>query len=486
MDQLPAVLYLVPFLSALVVAGVGWYVRDAARWIALSALATTAVLALLAVLQLGEEETLHTHLSGWLPPVGIELIVDRLSALMALILAGVALVTVAGSQAAVRQQLPGRQTLHYACVLLVVAGLMGIVVTADLFNLFVHLEVASLAAYALVAAGGRGAPRAALAYLVIGSAGASLYLLGVGFLYASMGTLNMADAASLVAAADPRLVLVGTLLIVAGLGVKMALFPLHTWMPAAYQLAPVGASSFLAPLFTKVSAYALIRVLFWVHGEPVLRGNAVLELLAWAGAAAILVGGTLALVQTDLRRLLVYSSIGQMGIVALGIGMANTASMTGAVLHIANDALMKGVLFLAAGMALLRFGVSRVDDLNRLRGRAPWTSAAVAVAGLSLIGVPPLSGFFGKWYVLMGTVQEERWLFTAAIVIGSFASIGYVFRILERLFFAPAEEEASRREGSFVTVGACVALALAVVLLGLGNERVVTLFVLPALPPVGP
>lgn len=486
-SNLPIVLYLVPFVGALLVAALGWYVRGAARALAIGALALTAVLALVAVARVLGAGTLHTDLGGWPPPLGIQLVVDRLSAFMAAVVGVVGLVTVLGSVGHVRAQLAGRETLYYACLLLVAAGLVGIVVTGDLFNLFVHLEVASLAAYALVAAGGRGAPRAALAYLVIGSVGASLYLLGVGFLYAATGTLNMADAARLVPAAEPHLVLVGTLLIVTGLGTKMALFPLHTWMPAAYQLAPSAAASFMAPLFTKISAYAMIRVLFWVHGEELLRVNAALELLAWAGALAMVVGGALAFVQTDLRRLLVYSSIGQVGLVALGIGMANRASMTGAVLHIASDALMKGVLFLAAGVAVLRFGVTRVDELNRLRGRAPWLAAAMTLALLSLIGVPPLSGFFGKWYVLSGTLQEGRWGFALAVVLGSLATIGYTFRILERLYFAePATGEAPVREGSPLAVGACLVLAAAVVLLGLGNETVVNLLVIPALPPVGP
>jgi multicomponent Na+:H+ antiporter subunit D len=486
MSNLPILLYLVPFLAALLVTLAGWYRRGAARWIAVGALAGTLALALTALARVTAGETLATHLSGWPPPIGIELVVDRLSAFMAVLLAAVGLVTVAGAMGPVRQELEGRETLYYACVLLVVAGLMGIVVTADLFNLFVHLEVASLAAYALVAAGGRGAPRAALAYLIIGSAGASLYLLGVGFLFAATGTLNMADAGALLPGAEPRLVLVGTLLVVAGLGVKMALFPLHTWMPAAYQFAPVGAAAFMAPLFTKISAYALLRILFWVHGASALRGSAALELLAWAGASAVVAGGALAFVQADLRRLLVYSSVGQMGIVALGVGLASTAGMTGAVLHIASDALMKGVLFLAAGVALLRFGVSRVDDLHRLRGRAPWTAAAVTVALLSLVGVPPLSGFFGKWYVLSATLQDGRFVFTAALVAGSLATVGYTFRILERLYFAPPMEGEGAREGSPLVVGACVVLALAVIALGLGNDAVVHHLVLPALPPAGP
>lgn len=491
MSNLPIFLYLVPFLAAILVAALGWYIRGAARVIAIGALALTTLLALVIVERVLREGTLQTPLGGWAPPLGIQLLVDPLSALMAVVVGAVALVCVVGSVGHVRLQLQGRETLYYACMLLVTAGLVGIVVTGDLFNLFVHLEVASLAAYALVAAGGRGAPRAAMGYLIIGSVGASLYLLGVGFLYAATGTLNMADAAALVPMANPRLVLVGTLLIVAGLGTKMALFPLHTWMPSAYQMAPVAASSFMAPLFTKISAYAMIRVLFWVHGEELLRVNAALELISWAGAAAVVVGGALAFVQSDLRRLLVYSSVAQVGIVALGIGMANQAGMTGAVLHIAADALMKGVLFVAAGIAVVQFGVSRVDDLNRLRGRAPWTAAAITVALLSLVGVPPLSGFFGKWYVLSGTLQEGRWLFAAALLLGSLATVGYSFRILERLYFAPPAalddgDGVPVREGSALAVGACVLLAVGIVALGLGNDSIVNHLVIPALPPVGP
>jgi multicomponent Na+:H+ antiporter subunit D len=334
-----------------------------------------------------------------------------------------------------------------------------------------------------VAAGGRGAPRAGLNYLIIGSLGASLYLMGVGFLFAATGSLNMADVARLLADAEPRLVLVGGLLIVAGLGVKMALLPLHMWMPAAYQRAPAAAAALMAPLVTKVSAYALIRVLFWVFADGAMATERLLlELLALAGAAAIVVGGVLALVQSDLRRLLAYSSIGQMGVVALGIGLANTSGITGAVLHIANDALMKGILFLVAGMALLRFGVRNVDELNRLRGRAPWTAAAAAVAGLSLVGIPPLSGFFGKWYVLSGALADGRWGLAAALVIGSLASIGYVFRIIEQLFFVRGADDAPGREGSPGVVVACVVLALLVIVVGLANERLVTWLIVPGLP----
>ncbi len=482
-SNIPSLLFFVPFLAALGAAAGGWLVAGAARWIALAALAITTALAVASVPLVLSEGTLTTHLGGWAPPLGIEILLDPLSACVVALVAGVALIVVGGSMREVGEELPGQEAAYYASVLLMMSGLIGIVVTSDLFNLFVQIELASLSAYALVAAGGRGAPRAGLAYLLIGSFGASLYLIGVGFVYAATGTLNMTDAAVRLAAADPRLVTIGGVLIVAGLGVKMALFPLHLWMPPAYALSPAVAASIMAPLVTKVSAYALVRVLFWVFGEgtQVATGH-LLDLVALAGAAAVVVGGTMALLETDLRRLLAYSSVGQMGVVAIGIGVANEPGMTGAILHIANDALMKGALFLAAGIALLRFGVRRVSELSRLRGRAPWTSAAVAVAGLSLVGIPPLGGFFGKWYVLNGTVTDGRWMLTAALVAGSLATVGYVLRLVEPLFFGAPPDDSAAREGSAPALVACGLLALLVILIGIGNERIVASIVLPALP----
>jgi multicomponent Na+:H+ antiporter subunit D len=524
-SNLPVTLFIIPFTAALLAAALGWVIPGIARWISLGALLVTAVMAVMAIPAVLEAGSLHTHLAGWAPPFGIEVVLDPLSAFVAALVAVVAFIVIAGSESHVHAELPGRRTVYHACVLLLLSGLMGMVITNDLFNLFVQLEVASLSAYALVAAGGRGAPKAGLTYLMVGTFGASLYLMGVAFLYAATGSLNMSDVASLIPAADQRLVFTGGMLMIAGLGIKAAIFPLHTWMPAAYALAPAPAASLMAPLVTKVSAYALIRIVFWVFGAGTVASMPpLLELLAWGGALAMVVGGILALLQDDFRRLLAYSSVGQMGVIAVGIGLANQNSLTGAVLHIANDALMKAVLFLGAGLALIRFGVRRVNDLHKLRGKAPWTAAAMTIAALSLVGVPPLSGFFGKWYVLNGAIAERRWILAAALVVGSLATVGYVFRILEQLFFfserpaakpaavpAPAHAAGSQpataavlvpagggaaasptvfarpgREGSIGVVAACAVLAAGIVMLGLANARVVSLVVLPALPGAAP
>jgi multicomponent Na+:H+ antiporter subunit D len=483
-SNLPILLFVVPFVAALLAVAGGWYWRGAERWVTLAAMGVTAALSVNAVPRVLREGSLHTHMGGWAPPIGIEVLLDPLSVFIAAVISVTAFVIVAGAGSQIAEEMKGREAIFYGTLLLLLSGLMGLVVTNDLFNLFVQVEVASLAAYALVASGGRGAPRAGLNYLIIGTTGASLYLMGAGFLYAGTGSLNMTDVAQRLPMADPRLVLVGGLLMIGGLASKMALFPLHIWMPAAYSLSPTVSASFMAPLVTKVSAYVLLRVIFWVFGAgSLVVEDVLLQLVAWGGAAAVLLGGVLAFMQTDLRRLLVYSSVGQMGIVALGIGLANTSGVTGAVLHIAADTLMKAVLFLAAGIALLRFGVRDVNELSRLRGRAPWTAFTMTVALLSLIGIPPLLGFFGKWYVLSGALIEGRYALAAALMVGSIATIGYSFRIIERLYFTPVEaDEGAPREGSLAVVTACVVLTAMIIGAGLGNEWVVRVLILPGLP----
>jgi len=327
--------------------------------------------------------------------------------------------------------------------------------------------------------------RAALRYLLIGSIGASLYLLGVGFLYAATGSLNMSDVAERLGEADPRLIGVAAALTIGGLAIKMGLFPLHAWMPDAYSRAPMAGAALMAPLVTKVSAFALYRVLFWTFGlDLLIEQRVLLDLLAWAGAFAVILGAVMALLQNDLWRLLAYSSISQMGIVALGIGLASEASMTGGIMHIANDALMKATLFLAATVIFMRYGIRRVDQLWQLRGRAPWLAVSIVIGGWSLVGLPPMCGFFGKWYVLKGAVEAERWGLAAAIIVGSLASAAYVARLIEGLFFARIPEDAPARplDRNTTTVAFSVALAVGIVLLGLFSGPFIETLVQPALP----
>lgn len=485
LSNTPILLFLVPFIGALLCVLADWLRRGAAGPLAAGTMLLTAGLSAWAAYAVWTAGPLVTNLGSWAPPLGIRWQLDSLSALLVLLVAVIGAGVLASGGRAIRRQLAHREPVYYACSLLLISGLVGIALTADLFNLFVHLEVASLSGYALVAAGRKPAIRAAMDYLIIGTIGASMYLLGVGFIYASTGTLNMAEVAQLLSEGDERLNVIGLLLITVGLAVKMGMFPLHTWMPAAYATAPSPAGALMAPLATKVSAYALLRILFWVvQADALQQQEVVLGALAWAGAAGMIFGAVQAARQTDLWRLLAYSSVSQMGLIALGLGLADANSLTGAILHIANDAVMKGALFLAAAVILAQFGVRQVEHLPRLRGAAPWTMMVFVVGGLSLIGIPPLCGFYGKWYVLSSAVEQEAWVFVAAIIVGSLATAVYVFRIFEQLFFKPVDDAppvvpASKLELMCV---ASVVLTVCIVVLGLINEAIVTRVIWPILP----
>jgi len=487
-SSLPGLLFLVPFVAALFIAVAGPYARRWAWGLTVAAMLMTTALTAYGSYCVLTGEALHLFMGGWNPPVGIEWTLDLWGILGTGMVALVALIVLWGTREAVLVELDERVVWFYVCSLLLVSGLMGMVLTADLFNLFVHMEITALCAYALVATGTHGAARAAFNYLIMGGVGATLYLLGVGFLYAATGSLNMTDVAGRLAAGEPRLIWMSLVLITIGLGIKMGLWPMHGWMPGAYSRTSVASAALMTPIVTKVAAFVYLRVLLKVYGLDVLFDTQLLLLaLLWLGVAAMTVGGVLALIQRDLRRLLVYSSISQVGMAIVGIALANNSGLTGGLLHLVNDALMKGVLFLAAAVAFVRFGVRDVDDLSLLRGRAPWTAAGVTVACISLIGIPPLCGFFGKWYILLGALEARQWLVATFVVASSVITAIYVFRILEQLFLFTHKNEPKQdpgpepREGSFALIAACSLLGIGIVVFGMMTSRVVTEVVAPLL-----
>ena len=434
----------------------------------------------------------HYHLGGWEPPWGIEFRIDSLGALMVLLLSGITLLVAVYSRRSILQELPGREAPFYCVYLLLVGGLHGIVATADLFNMYVFLEITSLTSYTLVALAGGAALVSAFRYLILGTVGAAFYLLAVGYLYSTTGTLNMADMAGLLPDLyDSNAVRVGLAFLVIGLGIKMALFPLHAWLPGAYAEAPSAVSALIAATTTKVAAFALIRMLFFVF-EPrfSIEVIPVAELLAWAGAAAMVLGSVMAIAQTDLKRMLAYSSVAQIGYIALGAGLANADGLTGGLLHLVNHAVMKGCLFLAAGAIVYRTGTRDIAALGQLAVRMPWTTGAFTVAAFAMVGIPPGAGFFSKLYLILGAVEAGRWVFVAAILLSSILALAYFVKVIRLMYFpaaaaggVPAGAEAPRRhEAPAAMVAPMVILAACTVLLGLFNGEIVSRFITPVIP----
>ena len=423
-------------------------------------------------------------MGSWPAPYGIELRVDALSALLLLVVSGASTFALVSGRESLDAQIESeRQPFFYAAWLLALAGLSGIVVAADAFNIFVFMEISSLASYVLIAGGpDRRALPAVFKYLIMGTIGATFYLIGVGLIYMMTGTLNLADMAQRIFdVADQRPILAAAGFITVGLALKAAVFPLHVWLPNAYTYAPHVATAFLAACSTKVSLYVLLRFDFFV-----LQGNLAGHAFQFAvylmplALLGILVGSGVAMFERNLKRLLAFSSVAQIGYIMLGASLVTVAGLSAGVLHIFNHALAKGALFLAvASIAMVSSGL-RVADLGGIARRMPWTFGALLISGLSLIGIPGTAGFVSKWYLISAAMElgAVGLPLVGVILISSLMAVFYVWRVVEAACFgappADAPQAGVRRTSPALVITAWLA-ALANLYFGLAPQLPLTL-----------
>ncbi len=437
-DHLPVLVVLLPLLAAPVTVVIGH--RLIARSLAIVVPWASLVCALQLLQQVRQGGVISYMLGGWPAPLGIEYRVDTLNAYVLVIVAGIASVVLPFFCGQVGAAISNRrETLFYAAFLLCLAGLLGIAVTGDAFNVFVFLEISSLASYSLIALGkNRGALIAAYSYLLVGTIGGTFILVGIGFLYQMTGTLNMADLATqLPAVLDTRSVRVAFGFLFVGISIKLALFPLHQWLPNAYTQAPAAVSAFLAATATKVQFYLLVRIIFTIFGATFVFETLDLDvLLVPLSLLAMFSGSIAAIYQTNVKRVLAYSSVAQIGYMTLGLSFASVTGLTGGLVHLFNHALMKGGLFLAVACLAMRVDSPRIADLRGLGRRMPFSAAAFVVGGLAMIGVPGTVGFISKWYLVKAAFEQDRWWIALLIVLSSLLALVYVWRIVEQLYFA--------------------------------------------------
>ena len=474
--HMPALQVVVPLLSAPLVVlarrgSLPFVLATAAAWCAFA-------VSIALWIEVDRGEILSYAIGSWPPPWGIEYRVDKLSALVLLLVSGMAAVVLPYSRRSIEAEIPREQHyLFYALFSLCLAGLLGITITGDAFNVFVFLEISSLSTYVLIALGrDRRALVASYQYLVMGTIGATFFVIGVGLLYLMTGTLNLPDMAERLGDVQhTRPVVVALAFITVGISLKVALFPLHHWLPNAYTHAPSAVTAFLAGTATKVSLYVLVRFYYSVFGEsPYFRSLPLLEILVVLSLAAMFVASTIAIFQQDFKKLLAYSSIAQIGYITLGLSFDSVTGLTASLVHLVNHAVTKCGLFLLLGGAVIAVGGATLARLAGLGRTMPITSFAIVIGGLGLIGVPGTAGFVSKWYLVLAALEKGQWWLVFAVLLSSLLAVAYVWRFVEVAYFrAPPDGAPARRESSLSLLMPALLMIAASIYFGLDTSLTV-------------
>ncbi|MCS7203847.1 MAG: monovalent cation/H+ antiporter subunit D family protein [Thermodesulfovibrio sp.] len=423
--------------------------------------------------------TIRYKLGGWTPPWGIEYTVDHLNAFLIIIISIISFIIAIYSKESIKKELTkARLPYFYSTYLLFVTGLLGITITGDIFNLYVFLEIASLAGYALIAIGERRSVLASFNYIIMGTVGACFYLLGVGYIYIITGSLNITDLSRLLPSLyESKVTLAALAFVVVGIAIKIALFPLHRWLPDSYTFAPSAVSAFASATMSKVGIYVLIRIFFTLFEPRFLTDITPLSnILIWWATVAIFFGSIIAIGQTDFKRTLSYILIAEVGYMVLGISLCNKEGFIGAVLHILNDAIMIACLFMIAGGIFYRVGSRNLEDFKGLGKSMPITMAAFTVAALSMIGIPPTGGFFSKWYLILGATKAEQWISVAALVFSSLVNAFIFFKLLEKIYFSKKEviPKHNFRELPLSMIIPITIMALTILIIGFYSGRIIS------------
>ncbi len=471
MDGSVATLFLTPLLGALLMPWVSRLGRRAADAFVVVAMAV-AMAACLALLP-GAATTAACDL------LGAHLEVDGLSLLFLLVVNGVGLCCAVYSVDYIGHY--GGRAKFYSLLLLMVMGLNGMVMVRDLFSLYLFLEVASVAAYVLVAYNLElDGIEASLKYLLLSVVATGMVLIGIALVLTVAGRLDFAGLQAALAgsaAANPVLMLAAGLF-VAGFGLKAAVVPFHAWLPDAHPSAPAPISAMLSGVVIKVAGvYALVRLLFGVYGGP----PPVLRVLVLLGLLSMVVGAVVAYFQTDFKRLLAYSSISQIGYILVGLGLGNWFGVVGALFHVMNHAVFKSLLFLNSGAVQYRTGTRDIREMGGLENRMRVTAVTSTFGTLSIAGVPPFAGFFSKLFIILGAVAARQWAVAFLTVFFSLFTLGYFLYLQRRVFFGNLNERwRELREAPAAMSVAVVVLAATTLLVGVCFDSVLEGLVEPA------
>ncbi|NPV70804.1 MAG: monovalent cation/H+ antiporter subunit D family protein [Firmicutes bacterium] len=469
MENAPALVVVFLLLGAFLIPIVEMKCRRFVPWLVVAPALLSSSLALIMRAKVRSEGPIRYYVGGWAPPWGIEMLVDEYTTTMltAIFLVGVPVLLY--SVASIPHELsPDLAPRYHALNLLLLGSLCGMAMAGDIFNLYVFMEISSLAACGTISAKGtRDSVEASLRYFLLSELGSGCILLGIAILHMLTGHLNMGlclESMPRAASLAPSNVAAAAGLVSIGLLVKGALFPLHIWLPDAHAVAPAPSSAILSGLVVKVAAFALWRVLNRAFGPEMTAGFRIFDIILLMATLGIILGSALALNQTHLKRMLAFSTVGQVAYIFLGLGFGSETAVHGAFLHLMNHAVAKACLFLSAGAISQRLGVSSIQKMAGIGRLMPITMACYSLAAFSMVGIPPLGGFTSKWYLAKGALEAGRPIYVLVILVGSFLALLYTFPPLASSFFATST--GSRPAGSGDSGETPAAMLIPIAILG--------------------
>lgn len=457
-----------PLCSLLPKSKLPWLFATVISWL-------TFAISLAVLMQVKNSGALIYELGDWPAPWGIQYYIDTIGAFVLVLVSSIASITLLASRELIEKEIAyEKHALFYTAFLLCYTGLLGIVATGDAFNVFVFLEISSISSYALIAMGeNRKALTASYEYLIMGTIGATFILIGIGLLYMQTGTLNMLDLKQRIHEVDGfRSVHAAFAFFTVGICLKLALFPLHHWLPNAYAYAPSAVSIFLAATATKVALYLLYRVFYTIFGfefsfDTLHLGYILLPL----SIIAVVISSFTAIFQLGVKRLLAYSSLGQIGYMTLGIALETKAGLIASIIHLFNHAFIKGALFMCMACLLSRLHSTRITDLAGAGQRMPWTCAAFVTAGLALIGVPLTSGFISKWYLVLAILEKDWWWLAVIVLFTSLLSVVYIWRVIEQMYLREANSQSANiKEASPILLICTWLMVITTIYFGIDNS----------------
>jgi len=381
--------------------------------------------------------TIAYHLGGWEGPMGITLVIDGLSFYFSFLVlcAGIYIIFYSLYE-------EKYSSSYYFFLLLSISSMLGVIFTGDIFNMYIFYELLTISTYLLIAYLKKGKSlKASFNYLIMGGVGLSFFLLGVGFLYALFGFLDIALIAENfldIYLVHREMLMVSFALMVIGIGIKVALFPLHGWLPDAHSLAPSSVSALLSGITVKIGIYCLIRILYGIFSLEKYFFRRTGQIFLILGSVTLLFGATMALAQIDLKRLLAFSTINQIGIIMIGFGIGTKAGITGALFHILNHAILKISLFFCAGIIIKKTGSRLLQDLKGFGRREPFIVLSFTIASMGMIGIPSVNGFISKFIICSAAIEAGFPLIVVIILIASVITAAYYFKIIV-LFFDSSE-----------------------------------------------